>query len=144
MFWWKKRTHKYNAAKTSAVFDGVMIEFSSKLEAAVASEIERLRELGVASDLRCQHSVTMKAGNFVRRWKVDFSYFDNQIKETVWVEAKGKETCDFKYKRDMWKSGAGPGRLEIWKGDYRAGRVFPKCVDVVYPHKKEEGGVECE
>jgi hypothetical protein len=71
------------------------------------------------------------------RWKVDFSFEQRQKDDTwvmTWCEAKGFNTADFKIKLKMWREGAGPGPLELWKGNARA----PKLVEIIIPKQIKE------
>lgn len=122
----RRNGHKYNARKTKTVFDGVDIYCPSALEAAVGSQIEMLRKIGEATELRYQHAVNLGMGV---KWKVDFSYWSKALKERVWAEAKGKWDAGALIKKKMWINGAGPGRLEIWQGSWRR----PICTGVFYP-----------
>ncbi len=113
--------NKFNNVRTG---DG----FPSKLEAAVY-QILRLREkAGEIKDIRRQHSVDLGCQI---TWMVDFSYLDKKTKQRVWVEAKGMETGEYRLKLKLWRWGQGPGRLEIWKGNYRG----PTMTDVIVPRK---------
>jgi hypothetical protein len=113
--------HKYGATRTA---DG----FPSKLEAAVYQILCLRERAGEIKDIRRQHCVDL---GYDIRWKVDFSFTECATGETVWAEAKGQWTADASIKLRMWKNGRGPGKLEIWRGDYRR----PQLVEVIEPKK---------
>lgn len=130
MSFWKRNGHKYGAVKTA---DG----FPSKLESAV-NQILFLRErAGEIRNIRRQHRVDLGFGIL---WKVDFSFELCATDETVFCEAKGIEDATYKHKVKMWRNGAGPGKLEIWKGDYRR----PVLVEVISPRALTSGALDQE
>ncbi len=105
------RLPKYRSVRTNG--------FSSKLENAV-HDILKLRErAGEISEIKCQQQVVLQDGSKDVRitWRVDFSYVDNKTRQTVFVEAKGIETNDYKLKLKMWKFNP-PAPLEIYKGTH--------------------------
>lgn len=113
------KKNKFSAQKTA---DG----FPSKLEASVYQQLllrERAKDI---KDIRRQHCVDLGLGV---RWKVDFSFTECATGQTVWAEAKGIEDRGYKLKLKMWRNGAGPGRIEIWKGTWQR----PHLVEVVVP-----------
>ena len=124
------KKNKYTAKKTSFVLNGEVMHAPSRLEAAVGDALEAQRLAGVAIDCRYQHGVNL---GFGVRWKVDFSFTDVLTGETVWREAKGKWDAGALIKKRMWKNGAGPGRLEVWKGNYSRGGIKIFCSEVIYP-----------
>ena len=114
------RPNKYRAKPTNG--------FPSKLESAVHDVLLIRQNAGEIKDIRRQQTVVLQPGTRHTRitWRVDFSYTDIKTSETVYVEAKGIEANDYKLKLKLWRANP-PGRLEIWKGDYRR----PKLVEVV-------------
>lgn len=99
---------------------------SSKLEASVYQLLVLREKAGNISDIRQQHAVDLSCGI---KWKVDFSFIDNETKERVFAEAKGVETERYRLCLKLWRGGHGPGRLEIWKGGYQR----PQLVEIVTP-----------
>ena len=127
-----KKPHKFNLDPNAPR--------GSKLERAVYEILTWREKSGEISDIKCQHSVTLGTETIqnyrtqekrerVLRWKVDFSFIDNKTGNRVWCEAKGVEGPLYRRQLKMWRAGAGPGLLEIWKGDYRR----PTCVEIVKP-----------
>lgn len=126
----KPKRSKYGAVRTNGM--------GSMLEAAVYQILELRQKAGHIADLKQQVSVELGEEFFVSantgkikkrivRWKVDFSYFDKALRQTVWAEAKGVETAHYRKQKRLWKAGAGPGRLEIYKGSWRR----PRLVEVI-------------
>jgi hypothetical protein len=111
--------HKYKAKRT----DG----FPSKLEAAVYGKLLEREKFGLIKNIKRQQVVTLincdHCGTRMT-WKVDFSFEENG--RTVFCEAKGIETDDYKRKVKQWRESP-PARLEIWKGIYKN----PKLIEVI-------------
>ncbi len=122
-----RKKSKYNAEKTG---DG----FPSKLEASVYNILHLREKAGEVIDIKRQDTVNL-FGKI--RWKVDFSFIEVRSGERVWAEAKGVWTKDGRQKYQMWKDGLGPGRLEIWQGNYRN----PILSEVVIPKALQGGAV---
>lgn len=97
----------------------------SKLESAVC-EIIRLRELAGEIKLIQVEDHIKLSGWYT--YIPDFKCLDCKTGETFWIEAKGFANDRWPSTRKGWKH-AGPGRLEVWKGDYRN----PKLDEVIYP-----------
>lgn len=114
---------KYGAKKTA---DG----FPSKLERAVYEMLLLREKKGEVKDVRRQHRVDLVAGV---SWKIDFSATDTKTGKTIFVEAKGIETSDYKIKKKLFKE-FGTGLLEIWKGNYHK----PKLAEVITPASLRE------
>lgn len=104
--------NKFNACRTAR-------GFPSKLEAAVFYLLDVRQRAGEISDIKRQQVVVLQDGDRSTRitWRVDFSYVDAKTGETVFVEAKGMETGEYKLKLKMWRANP-PAKLEIWKGNY--------------------------
>lgn len=128
------KKHKYNMARTPGG--------SSKLEEAVYQRLLLREKAGEITDISRQSSVVLGTETVenaitgkkrVRtiRWKVDFSFLIVKPEEQVWAEAKGIETKTYRKQLRLWREGAGPGKLEIWKGDWHR----PKIVEIVDPKK---------
>lgn len=121
MAWGKQKRwkNKYNAVRTA---DG----FPSKLEASVYQILKLREKAGDIKDIRRQHVVDLGYGV---RWRVDFSFVDCKTGERIYAESKGVECEGYRLKRTMWKNGAGPGLLEIWKGNH----TKPRLVETIEP-----------
>lgn len=128
---------KFGAEKCSGL--------ESKLEAAVfgilklrerAKEIRNIRiKRGVLLAVETvKNQRTGKERKRDVRWKVDFSFERVSDGVRVWCEAKGVESDLYHRQLRLWRDGAGPGPLEIWKGSWQR----PILVELVIPKK---GGV---
>ena len=126
----RKRAHKFNLDPGAPR--------SSKLERAVYELLLLREKAGEIKDIRKQVGVdlaretvknlrTGKERVRTVRWKVDFSFVCKKTGRTVYCEAKGVETPLYRRQLRLWREGAGPGNLEIWKGDYRR----PRMVDFI-------------
>lgn len=133
------RRHKFGAVRTNG--------HRSKLEAAVRQILDLRQRAGEISDIKCEQSVllgtetvlNLRTGKSRTRniqWKVDFSFIEVNTNTRVWCEAKGVETRLYRKQLRLWREGAGPGKLEIWKGDWRR----PELVEVVIPKQGEVNG----
>jgi hypothetical protein len=120
------RKNKYGARKTKCALGH---NHPSALEASVCQTLQLRQRAGDIKNIKYIATVHLAFGV---RWKVDFS-FEQRLKDDTWVmtwcEAKGFNTADFKIKLKMWREGAGPGPLELWKGSARA----PKLVEIIIP-----------
>lgn len=110
------KSFKRNKFKATRTGDG----FPSKLEKAVYVKLKDREVLGLIKDIKRQQVVILQEGDKQQRitWKVDFSFVEIESGKTVYCEAKGIETMDFKIKLKLWRAKL-PYDLEIWKGDYR-------------------------
>ncbi len=104
----------------------------SKLEKAVG-EILYLRErAGELRDVQEQVKVRICCdnpdcpSNMRIHSIIDFSAFDVKKEKTIYIEAKGFETSDYRIKRRLWLHN-GPSDMEVWKGDYRR----PKLSEII-------------
>lgn len=111
--------NKYRATKTA---DG----YGSKLESAVGQILLAKERLGELSDIKRQQTVRLTEAQIT--YRADFSYTETITGKTVWVEAKGVELERWRMIKKLWGH-YGPGRLEIYKGNYRA----PKLVETIEP-----------
>jgi hypothetical protein len=116
------RRHKYGARKTTCALNH---PHPSALEAAVCALLQLREKARDISMLKWIASVDLGYGI---RWKCDFSFLDRDGKPT-WAEAKGAEDATYKHKIKMWRNGAGPGPIEIWKGTWQR----PRLVEIVTP-----------
>lgn len=116
--------NKYQAKPTNG--------FPSRLENAVHEVLLKLEERGEITSIKRQQVVVLRdcehCGTRIT-WKVDFSYVDKQDFETVFVEAKGVETAEYRKKLKLWKKNP-PFKLEIYKGSWQR----PMLHDTI--HKK--------
>jgi hypothetical protein len=101
------RRQKYDAKSV----DG----FPSKLEAACYNMLHLMQKGGQIEKLKRQQTIKLTAAQI--GYRVDFTYEKNG--ETVYVEAKGFETPEWKLKKRLWAH-YGPGTLEIWGGSYKS------------------------
>lgn len=107
------RRNKYKAVRTA---NG----FPSKLEAALYDLLLLKEKAGEITNIKRQHSVVLQDGPKNQRiaWKVDFSYLDLSLNETVFAEAKGVRTNDFLLKLKLWRK-LKPYTLLIYGGSYK-------------------------
>lgn len=132
-----RREHKFNADTSGGG--------SSKLERSVHALLLLREKSGEIDDIKRQCSVelgieivisarTQKERRRIIRWKVDFCFRVVKTDERMWAEAKGIETRLYRKQLRLWREGAGPGRIEIWKGNYRR----PRLVEIVEPKKEKD------
>lgn len=121
----KAKAHKYGAKKV----ERAGMWFDSKFEASVYDILVWRQKAGEITELKCQDEVSLTRAGII--YKPDFRYNDMGLGRTVWAEAKGYESPVWPLKLRLWGH-YGPGRLEIWKGDYRKPRLWkivePKVV----------------
>ena len=99
--------------------------FASQLEAAVF-EILKLREkAGEIKDIQHQDHVYLTDARIC--YIPDFKYFDTQLNDFAWAEAKGFETDVWKIKKKLWKF-YGPGHLFIYKGSKTRVNLFETVI----------------
>lgn len=131
----KKKAHKFNLDPNAPR--------TSKLERAVYQILLLREKSGEIKDIECQRSVELGTETFTSarsgavktrkvKWKPDFSFTIVKTGSRVWCEAKGVETRLYRKQLNLWRGGAGPGDLEIWKGDYRR----PYLSEIVRPITK--------
>ena len=91
-----RRASKYNAQKVFA--DGIW--FDSKAETARYGDLLLLQRAGEISGLQVHHKLTFETKV---TWKIDFVYTERGI--TVYEDVKGKQTADYRVKRDtlIWE-----------------------------------------
>lgn len=99
--------NKYHAQKTYV--DGAW--FASKGEAERWKCLRLYERAGVISNLKRQVKIEFESGV---TWKLDFTYIENGI--TFYEDFKGKETADYKIKRETiaWEI-----RIGVREGIYR-------------------------
>jgi len=110
------RRNKFKAIRTNGM--------ASKLEAAVYNKLLERELLGEIKNIKKQCSVKLVDCDVCGtrlNWKVDFSFEENG--ETVYCEAKGVETSDYRAKLKRWRE-LKPAKLEIWKGSWRSPKIF--------------------
>ncbi len=132
------KKNKFNASRVDR--NGFSHGFASKLECSVYHWLLLREQNGEISKLLQQQTERLSAAEI--SYRADFSYWDNKAKEKVWVEAKGKDGEGWLIKKKLWGT-YGPGRLEIFKGNYRSpgvsevlepkhqGLVCPGCGSIV-------------
>jgi hypothetical protein len=108
----KKKKSKYNARRESASSLGLIdgYRFDSNLERNLYACLKSMVRAGTLRDVQPQVTVYLSDARIP--YRVDFSVFDLELGETVWWEAKGFETSDWRIKKKLW-SVYGPGRLRI-------------------------------
>lgn len=118
-----RRASKYNAQRM--LVDGIW--FDSKAEAARYSELSLLQRAGEISGLKVHHKITFETGV---TWKIDFVYTERGV--TVYEDVKGKQTADYRVKRDtlIWELTTGR-RSGIYREVTRRGsgwqiRTYPQ------------------
>lgn len=127
-----KKAHKFNLDPNAPR--------GSKLERSVYEVLLLREKAGRIKDIECQSTVdlgteavtnirTGKVRTRMIRWKVDFSFTDVETDKRVWCEAKGVETRLYRKQLRLWREGAGPGVLEIYKGSY----LNPTLVQIIKP-----------
>lgn len=106
---------KYRSVRTNG--------FPSKLESALYDFLLLKEKAGEIKNIKLQQAVILQEGPPKVRisWKVDFSSERADTGETVYHEAKGIETSDYKLKLKLWRKNP-PARLEVYKGTYK--RLF--------------------
>lgn len=105
-------SNKYRAQ--SCEEDGY--HFASKLERAVYRILKERKLAGEILLIEVQDHVYF-ARNPDIYYIADFKCTDARTAEVFWVEAKGKETAEWRLKRNLWHH-FGPGKLEIYKGTH--------------------------
>lgn len=118
---------KYNSERV--YLDGR--SFASKLEAAIYGHLKILCAAGELADLRCQPHVFLTKARI--EMIPDFSVTDLKLGETVFVEAKGFETSDWRIKRRLWTV-YGPARLRVYKGSAK----YFKIAEEIIPNEHGE------
>ncbi len=100
--------------------------FPSKLESAVHDMLLLRVKAGEFISIRRQHVVVLQPGDKDTRinWKIDFSC-ETPSHKTIFVEAKGLATADYKLKLKMFKAQK-IGVIEIWSGDYRRPKLMER------------------
>lgn len=112
-----RNRNKFNATRVKK--DG--LSFASKGEASLHDTLLLREKAGQIKDIRHQHQITF-IGTMVN-WRVDYSFWHNELNEIVYAEYKGMETPDFVVKKNLWRT-HGVGLLELWYGPHQ--RVFLK------------------
>jgi hypothetical protein len=107
-----RNRNKFNATRVKK--DGH--SFASKGEASLYDLLLLREKAGQIKDIRHQHQITFI--DTVVNWRVDYSFWSNELNETVYAEYKGMETPDFVVKKNLWRT-HGHGLLELWYGNYK-------------------------
>jgi hypothetical protein len=113
-----------NFKRTRVELDGR--SFASKLEASVYCLLKQEVALGAIRNLECQVEVRLTNASII--YKPDFRFVDVVTGESIYAEAKGFETPEWRLKLKLWKF-YGPGPLKI----YRGSAAYPKLMETVIP-----------
>lgn len=100
--------NKFGAIKVQ--FDGH--SFDSKAERDCYLHLKQLEKDRKIMEIKFQVNVDLCAGVKTR---IDFTYFDLILKQTVYAEYKGMDTAVWSLKKRLWAF-YGPGLLRIYKG----------------------------
>lgn len=103
--------------------------FASKLEASVYGLLLQQQACGLLKEIQCQVEVRLTDADVI--YKPDFRFFDLELNEHVFAEAKGFETPEWRIKRRLWTV-YGPGRLRIYKGS----AARPTLVEEIVPRDR--------
>lgn len=125
------RGSKYKAKKT--VYEGR--SYASGGEAECMAFLRLLEKAGKLSNIKQQDTVYMTKSRVSLR--VDFRVFDEELKETVWIEFKGFETSDWLIKKKLWPN-YGPGLLRIYK-KFGSRMCLHEQIRSTFVEEKEEG-----
>ena len=117
------KKNKYNAQGSSKV-EGHYCP--SKLEASVGQVLYLREKAKEITDIKHQVQTFLTEARI--GWRVDWSYWCLTENKTIYVEAKGIETSDYRIKLKLWRV-YGPGPLEIWKGRWQQ----PRLVEAIFP-----------
>ncbi len=134
------KKHKFNARKT---LDKRGVECPSWLHAVVSNFHIDLEDAGKIENYRREVPIELKekcnyCGTSAMVYKVDFVYEvvepirDYKKGETVYVEPKGAKDKSFLRRERRWRK-VGPGRLELWAGNYRSGACIPYLKETIKP-----------
>ena len=104
---------------------------ASKLESAVCGIISLRQKAGELELLQSQDHVYLTKARIL--YIPDFKCLDKVTGETFYIESKGYEDQKWPIKKRLWKH-YGPGRLEIWTGNYRN----PKLDEIIVPTGAQE------
>lgn len=112
---WNPRRSKNNPyGATQITTDGY--SFASKLESAVYTVLKSRQNAGELEIVQVQDHVYLTRARI--HYIPDFKCKCLKTGEFFWVEAKGYANDVWPTKKKLWKF-YGPGKLEIWKGDFR-------------------------
>lgn len=123
--WNRKPKSKYGARRTNCL--AKKHPHGSALEASVCDLLSAREQANEISEVKWIATVRLTK---TVTWKVDFAATDNKTGKRFWIEAKGKEMADYRIKKKLWAEGFGPGKLEIWKGDWKR----PKLAETILPN----------
>lgn len=96
--------------------------FGSQLEAGLFDWLKASEQAGEIRDIQQQVHVYLTEARIL--YIPDFSAFDTSLGETVYLEAKGFETPEWRIKRRLWLAGYGPGVLRVFKGSGTRLRMY--------------------
>lgn len=126
MPWRKYSATKYGATKVEA--NG--LTFSSKLEESVYQIILLREKAGEIKLSQCQHKIYLTEARI--GYVADFYCEDLPSGIPFWIEAKGFITERWGIVKKLYKF-YGPGKLEIWGGNYRN----PQLIETITPKVTE-------
>jgi len=104
--------HKYSAERSTRAGRS----FASKLEAALFDLLVLREKAGEIREISQQAQIVLSQAKII--YKPDFMFVDCKTGRTVFAEAKGYETPEWRIKRRLWLA-YGPSPLEVWKGSHR-------------------------
>lgn len=122
-----RRLSKFGARRTHRAG----YSFASKLEANLFDLLKFMELGGFVKDIQVQPQVRLTEAEII--YKPDFKATDLEINQTVWFEAKGFETPEWRIKRKLW-SVYGPGRLRVYAA--RGTNLFLK--EEIIPERKAQ------
>lgn len=117
-----KRKNKYSAERVSHAG----YSFASKLEVSIFNILNLRLKAGEINSIKTQVHIHLTDARIL--YIADFAALDIASGKEFYIEAKGMETDSWRIKLRLWRF-YGPGRLEIWRGDWKN----PKLSEVVIP-----------
>lgn len=105
--------------------------FASKGEAALFDFLKLRERAGEIKVLQNQDHVYLTEARIL--YIPDFKCQDLISGEVFWAEFKGFSDKKWPIKRRLWLAGYGPGKLEIYKANYRDGLIQIRLVETLIP-----------
>jgi hypothetical protein len=105
--------------------------FGSKLEAGLFDLFVAMEQHGEIRDIVQQVHVHMTEARIL--YIPDYAAFDIKLGKTVYFEAKGMETPEWRIKRRLWMAGYGPSVLRVFKGSGFRLRLHEELVPLPLP-----------
>lgn len=127
----------FKKRKAAAQFNNVKIEshgisFSSKLEAATYEMLLLRVKAGEYKSIQVQDYIYMTDARIL--YIPDFKCELSDESGFDWHESKGYESALWPTKKRLWRH-YGPGKLFIWKGNWRKPVLSETVVPVLKPHE---------